>query len=83
MTAEQTVKMQRMGAMGAMATAGAVLVLWAVVFLWLAGHPVSTGGLDWVHSLLVRLTTFFPALAVALLHVVVARRLADAARVSQ
>lgn len=83
MTVEQTVKMQRLGAIGATAGAVGILVLWAVVFGWLATARVPTAGLDWVNALLIRLTTFFPALAIASVHLAMARKLSMAARISQ
>jgi hypothetical protein len=80
MSMKETARMQRMGAMGALAIAAGVMVLWAVVFLWLAGARVATAGVDLDHSLLIRLTTFVPALAIALVLVSVARQLSGAAR---
>ncbi|HLV25610.1 MAG TPA: hypothetical protein VKZ41_04830 [Gemmatimonadales bacterium] len=79
MSMKETAKTQRLGALGAYGGAAAILVLWAVVFFWLAGSRVSTSGIDVDHSLLIRLTTFFPALAIAAVHFAVGRQLSAAA----
>lgn len=72
--------MQRLGAFSALTAAIGIMVVWAVVFFWLAAARVSTAGVDADHSLLIRLTTFFPALAIALVQLSVARKLSSAAR---
>lgn len=80
MSMKETARLQRLGALGSMGVAVGVMLLWAVVFFWLVATRVSTSGLDADHSLLIRLTTFFPAFAIALVHLIFARKLSSASR---
>lgn len=80
MDAQQTAKLQRAASAGAVAVAIGVLVFWALVFAWFLAGVVSTGGVDWVHSFLIRLTTVVPALAIAAVHIALARQLGAAAK---
>lgn len=80
MSMKETARLQRLGAMGAVGIAIGVIVVWAVVFLWLAAARVSTAGVDADHALLIRMTTFFPALAIASVLIACARQLSEAAR---
>ena len=78
-----TAKLQRRSAVGTVGVAAGVMLLWVVVFFWLAATRVPQSGVDLHHSLLIRITTFFPAFTIALVHILLGRQLARAARNSQ
>ncbi len=76
---KQMAKYQRFGALGSLGVAVGIMLFWLVLFGWFLPQQVSTGGLDDVHAWMTRLTTFFPALLIALAHLTFARQLRTAA----
>lgn len=80
---DDTARLQRLSAVSTVGVAVGVMLLWVVVFFWLAGTRVPHSGVDLHHSLLIRITTFFPAFTIALVHLLLGRQLSRAARNSR